>query len=80
MFKFPPPTTLALDVGARVEVCVGCVCVRARGGGGGHGKFSAVIVFNFLAKNCMLVLSFFSGYCWLVLMTRQAAAGLTFPR
>lgn len=47
MFKFPPPTTLALDVGARVEVCVGCVRVRARGGGGGHGKFSAVIVFYF---------------------------------
>lgn len=46
-----------LDVGARVEVCVGCVCVRARSGaGGGHGKFSAVIFFLFL---CLFFPSFF---------------------
>lgn len=67
-----------LDVGARVEVCVGCVCVRARssGGGGGHGKFSAVIFF-FLV--CMFVFSFFL-FSWLVFMSRQGTAGLTFPR
>lgn len=47
-----------LDVGARVEVCVGCVCVRARSGaGGGHGKFSAVIFFFFFL--CLFFPSFF---------------------
>lgn len=65
-----------LDVAARVEVCVGCVCVRARSSsGGGHGKFSAVI---FCFCFCLFFLAFFP--VWLVFMSGQGTAGLTFPR